>query len=35
VTSAYVALRLLNAEMEKWNGRALAGSGVILEGVRP
>jgi outer membrane protein TolC len=35
VTSAYVALRLLNAEMEEWNGRALAGSGVALEGVRP
>ncbi|MEO7427294.1 MAG: TolC family protein [Fibrobacteria bacterium] len=35
VASAYVALRLMNAEMEKWNGRALAGSGVILEGVRP
>lgn len=33
--SAYVTLRLLNAEMEKWNGRALAGSGVILEGVHP
>ncbi len=35
VTSAYVALRLLNAEIEKWNGRALVGSGVILEGVHP
>jgi outer membrane protein TolC len=33
--SAYVALRLLNAEMEEWNGRALTGSGVILEGVQP
>jgi outer membrane protein TolC len=34
-TSAYVALRLLHAEMEEWNGSALAGSGVILEGVQP
>jgi hypothetical protein len=34
-TSAYVALRLLHAEMEEWNGSALVGSGVILEGVQP
>lgn len=35
VASAYVALRLLNAEIENWNGRALAGCGAVLEGVRP
>lgn len=35
VTTAYVALRILIADMEEWNGSALAGSGVILEGVSP
>ncbi|MBW8889898.1 MAG: TolC family protein [Fibrobacteres bacterium] len=35
VTIAYIALRLLNAEMEEWNGGALAASGVTLEGVDP